>query len=259
MSVNNQTYTITLGDQAENHVGMQKIGQLADEGFNLDDLAKAQAWFDKHGGKAVIYELHQDNTDQDPAFVLVVKHGLDVILASKHKTSDHFFKEQAGLPKDDKAFMYGRVVNKHARHNLCFDDEAQEPDYEHGKGRIVAFKDVPLLKYVIDKIPAIIGEKGKGLVAEGNYYYDITKCGIGFHGDTERRKVVGIRVGASLPLHYQWFHEGKPIGERIIIPLDDGDVYFMSNKATGNDWKKKKIPTLRHATGAKKFITIADK
>jgi hypothetical protein len=257
MSVN-QTYTLTLGDQAENHVGMQKIGELAKEGFELQDLKKAQAWFDKRGGKAVIHELHQGNTEQDPAYVLVVKHGLDVILASKHKTSAHFFKEQAGLPKDDKALMYGRVVNKHARHNLCFAEDAQEPDYQNGKGRIVAFKDVPLLKYVIDKIPEIIGDKGDGLVAEGNYYYDVTKCGIGFHGDTERRKVVGIRVGASLPLHYQWFQEGKPIGERIIIPLDDGDVYFMSHKATGNDWKKKKIATLRHATGAKKFITIPE-
>jgi hypothetical protein len=30
----------------------------------------------------------------------------------------------------------------------------------------------------------------------------------------------------------------------------------MSEKAVGTDWKKKVIPTLRHATGAAKFTTI---
>ena len=29
----------------------------------------------------------------------------------------------------------------------------------------------------------------------------------------------------------------------------------MSEKATGNDWKKKNIYTLRHAAGSKKYIS----
>ena len=29
---------------------------------------------------------------------------------------------------------------------------------------------------------------------ESNYYYDINKTGIGYHGDSERRKVVVIRI-----------------------------------------------------------------
>jgi len=35
---NNQTITITFCDRAENHIGMQQIGSLADTGFSLDDL-----------------------------------------------------------------------------------------------------------------------------------------------------------------------------------------------------------------------------
>jgi hypothetical protein len=31
-------------------------------------------------------------------------------------------------------------------------------------------------------------------------------------------------------------------------------MYVMSEKAVGTDWKKKKIYTLRHATGASPFI-----
>jgi len=30
----------------------------------------------------------------------------------------------------------------------------------------------------------------------------------------------------------------------------------MSEKAVGTDWKKKTIPTLRHATGSDKFTTF---
>jgi len=87
------------------------------------------------------------------------------------------------------------------------------------------------------------------MFAELNYYYDIQKCGIGWHGDGERRLVVGLRIGASIPLHYQWFHHSKPVGERQIINLSHGDVYVMSQKAIGTDWLQKLVPTLRHATG----------
>jgi hypothetical protein len=256
MASRTQTFTITLGDQAENHVGMQKIGTLAEEGFEYEDLKRARDWFRARGGEADLYQLHSENPKFEPAYVMAAKKGLDVILAERKENSLDFFREQDVLPKDTKAKMYGRVVNKNARYNLCFNDTAQEPDYEEGKGRIIAFSQVPILKYVIDSMPEIIGEKGKGLVAEGNYYYDITKCGIGYHGDTERRKVVGIRVGASLPIYYQWFHNSEPVGSNLEIPLDDGDVYFMSSKATGNDWKKKSAYTLRHATGASKFINV---
>jgi hypothetical protein len=59
-------------------------------------------------------------------------------------------------------------------------------------------------------------------------------------------------------MHWQWFYQGKPIGDRIQIPLEAGDMYVMSEKAVGTDWKKKTIPTLRHATGCDKFTTISE-
>ena len=96
------------------------------------------------------------------------------------------------------------------------------------------------------------------MVAEGNYYYDSKKCGVGFHGDEQRRKVIGLRLstGGCPPLHFQWLLKKKPIGQRAIIKLDDGDFYVMSEKATGNDEKKTYIPTLKHATGSEKFTTL---
>ena len=57
-------------------------------------------------------------------------------------------------------------------------------------------------------------------------------------------------------MHYQWFLNSKPIGKRIKFELNDGDIYFMSKKAVGTDWKRKLIPTLRHAAGCKKYLSI---
>jgi hypothetical protein len=64
-------------------------------------------------------------------------------------------------------------------------------------------------------------EGSNELAAEGNYYYDSSKCGIGFHGDSERKKVIALRlsVGKCSPLHFQWFLMGKPVGKRHIIEL----------------------------------------
>jgi len=36
--------------------------------------------------------------------------------------------------------------------------------------------------------------------------------------------------------------------------LDDGDVYFMSEKAVGYDWKHSSIYSLRHAAGNEKLV-----
>lgn len=123
---------------------------------------------------------------------------------------------------------------------------------------VISFDDVPLLDEVRHALPYIFGEKADNLKVEGNYYYDITlrsQCGIGFHGDSERKIVVGVRVGASMTLRYRWYLRSEPISGNIDFILENGDIYAMSSKAVGTDWKKKRtIPTLRHAAGCKKFI-----
>jgi hypothetical protein len=169
------------------------------------------------------------------------------------------FQEQKNLDWDSQAKMYGRVVKKNARHNLCYGDYSQEPDYENGKGRIVSFDSIPCTEHIRKSMTKFFGEKGEGLNAEGNLYFDTSKCGIGFHGDAERKIVIAVRLGESIPLHYQWFYESKPVGKRVVLELNHGDIYIMSEKATGNDWKKKKCLTLRHAAGCKKFTTIVEK
>ncbi len=262
-----KTITITFGEIAENHAGMEKIGKEIAEGLNLADLQHVQRIFMGYGADVSIYRLNDllpDNVPNDieDAYFCIVKNGVNVLLSHSQNniyTADDVYKEQNSLTPDTKAKMRGREVNKLARHNLCFSNFDQEADIKNGKGTVVSWDKIPLTNHIRKCIGIVVGEKANDLEGEGNYYYDLKKCGIGFHGDGERKIVIAMRLGATFPLHYQWFHQSKPVGKRFVINVEHGDIYFMSFKATGNDWKKRSKYTLRHAAGAKKYTTIVDK
>ena len=259
--------TITFGDQAENHAGMEKLGGLVEkgQGFNIQDLKYIKTKMEEIGCGCELIDLELlnevENRDVRPedAYVLIIRDGVNKILQNcSDLTHENMLEEHISLNVDKHAWMRGRVVKKHARWNLCFDNESREPDYENKKGRIIGYDLIPVTKMLLNQIINYFGPKSINLKGEGNYYYDKSKCGIGFHGDSERRKVIGIRLGngESTPLHYQWFKNGEAIGKRIVLKLNGGDIYVMNEKAVGTDWKKRTIYTLRHATGCEKYTKI---
>jgi len=241
-----ETITVTFGDCGENHVGMQKIGKMSDKGLSVIDLMRIKTYFDDNGYETSTIDLSIPEIvdskigEKNEACILIIRNMV--------KNSEDIFTELKALSWDKHAFMYGRVVNKIARHNLCISDEPSEPDYNEKRGRIVAWRDVPLLYELKETLEKLTDVK---LIGEGNRYYDVKKCGIGFHGDSERRVVIGARFGCSMNLKYSWFYKSKTVGTPFEIILNNGDIYFMSDKATGNDWKKRNSYTLRHAAGYK--------
>jgi len=248
----NKVYTITFGDVAENHAKMQKIGTLHENGYSIENLQNIQ---EKMTGFGLQTEMVDLNAGFDQSFqqakVLIIRRGVQFILGEE---TTELIQENDNLTMDKKAKMKGKVVNKVARWNLCFADEDQEPNYEDGKGRVVAWEHIPK----IARIRQVISEWTEDVLLNGeaNYYYDISKCGIGFHGDGERKKVFAVRMGETMPLYFKWFQNSKPVGNPIELVLNDGDMYIMSEKAVGFDWLKKKIATLRHSTGCSKFTGI---
>lgn len=246
-----QTFTLTFCETAENHKGMQQIGKITNRGFSLEELEEIQIWFEANGIETELVHLNkylpedlQTLASIEDAYILICKNGLGVIV-----DPDELYEEHLNLEKDSKAFMYGRVVNKKARHNLCFADFSQEADYANKKGTVIHFNDVPITKMVRNTFSDILSEREEmhNLFCEGNYYYDKKKTYIGFHGDTERRLVIGARLGADFNIYYQWYHRSKPIGQTFIYTLSHGDMYFMSDKAVGYDWRSSSKYTLRHA------------
>ena len=236
------TITLTFGDVCENGPGMQKRGILRKEGLS-DELLRQIA---------KRYNAEYYNLGDREASILILRNGLETIFAQR---ACDFITEQNTLLPDKKALIRGRVVNKHARHNLCFDEDAQEADYAAGKGTVISFEQVPHLTTLKSKLEKVFECQPNSLKCEGNYYYDTQKCYIGFHGDAERKVVIGLRLQDAMPLVFQWYERFKAIGDQSEFILNSGDIYAMSFKATGHDWKRSSIKTLRHAAGWK-FIKV---
>lgn len=246
--MNLTTYTLTFGDCAENHVGMQKIGIPVNEGYTIDEVLEIYENFKNNGYNCIINDLSSHVPNSEKAVLLIIKNGL-----SFYVDPELLFNEHIKLKHDKKAFINGKVVNKLSRHNLCFGDFSQEPDYENKKGRIIKYNNVPFTNKLKNNLPLMFGKKSENLVLEANYYYNNKKCGIGYHGDTERKIVIGVRLGGDMPLVFQWYKNNNKIDKKIIINLEHGDIYLMSSKTVGNDWKNNKILTLRHAAGCNKY------
>ena len=122
------------------------------------------------------------------------------------------------------------------------------------KGTVYNFKDLDCLN-IIRKNLNNVGEAFNNMNAEGNWYYNMENCGIGFHGDVERKKVLGVRLGMkSMNLCFKWFQNSKSFGSMFETVLNPGDTYIMSEKACGSDWKRRSIKSIRHCCGGSKWM-----
>ncbi len=237
------TTTLTFCDVAETHAGMARIGTEARRGFSHADLLHMR---DCIGGDILQIpapESVSSHPDYQPGWILVARNGVNKLGFDTNEV----YAEQNSLEPDTKAKMRGRVVNKRARYNLCFGNEHVEQDLENGVGTVIAYDEVP----VLDSLRSSIEKMARvdNLMCEGNYYYDSAKCGISLHGDGERYMVVAVRLGDAMKLEYQWFIKSEPQGDLFSLTLGHGDMYVMSEKAVGKDWKRRIIPTLRHRAG----------
>ena len=270
------TVTLTFGDVAESHVGMQKIGKMAENGFSLSDIKKARKWFKERGCETLLIKLNNflpesvENSEEEnhlrdakeeqrfQAYVFVARDGLQYLI--NDSTGKDLLTEMLFYSWDTKVYNVKRrvVQNKNARYNLNFSDRHQVSDFRIGHGTTVAWGEVPILSELRGKISESFGQTAEGLKCEGNLYTDITKNnGIGRHGDSERRKVIGVRLGKRMNMHWTWFYNNRPRGYNASIFLNPGDVYCMSEKTVGTDWMAapKKRYTLRHCAGALKYTT----
>lgn len=242
------TTTLTFSGCVENHANNQMIGDKNKEGYTYSELETIYKNLKNIGKNVEFHDLRGPiGTEDLGACIFILRNGCEF--------ADELFEEQNKLEYDKKAFMKGRVVNKNARHNLCFADMDQNPEYESGKGTVVDFKHLPVTNKLRNTLPELFGNKAFNLYAEGNYYYDIKNTYIGPHGDSERKLVIGVRLGNSLPLYYQWYLRFQMIGDPFEFVLNHGDIYIMSEKAVGTDWKKSSILTLRHSAGLKDVLS----
>ena len=263
--------TLTLGDVGENHLHMQKIGKAATHGYSLEMMAFLKTRFETLGAVCIAENLNEalvgteHEGQADPAQVLIVQGGVNAILQDPEGANKLEREVDKDETMDSKIWSakHGGVVNKNARWNNCFGPKGQKANIAKKKGTIVAYNKVPLLKQIIDwfydaETEFYDKEEAVRMIAEGNYYYDET-CGIGAHGDAERWKAIGIRLGRPAPLGYRWRLRSKGVGKKVVFKFKHGDMYIMSEKAVGRFWKHRASLQLVHAAGAEKYMKQLDK
>lgn len=226
----------------------------------------------------------------DRPHILIVRDAVSALMNVEPaaQVADTLFDELVNLDWDTKAWMPRNskiIVNKHKRYNLNFGDEYHESDVVQGTkdvdplvhihqlklqgkkpmGTIMEWSSVPQLDALQSGLMTVLrglNKKFPELKGEGNYYFDKNKCYISFHGDTERRIVIAARFGFPMPIRYQWYYRNKAngdatsnvVGKPFMSIIGHGDMYFMSEKAVGTDWKYsppkgKGYLSLRHAAG----------
>ena len=133
--------TITFGDCSENHVGMEQIGHISETGYSGKDLDIISSSF---LGKEIeridlTRYLGNENYIGEKPELLIIRNAI--------QNHSQIFEELDNLEWDSKYFdtRRQRVLNKHARTNLCFSNYSQDADYENKKGTIVNYDNVPNL------------------------------------------------------------------------------------------------------------------
>lgn len=255
-----QRFSLTFGDAGENHIGMEMLGERLKEGegFKVEDLEGIMEVCKEKGYKCEMIDLDKDLDKELGAKVLIVREFY------KKKKIKKIFDELKGLEWDKKYFdrRRGKVLNKNARHNLVFmKGYEQKDDYEKGQGKVYDVDKLDLMKWVKSRVERYINKgidkvksksKKVDYIIEGNNYYSLDKTMIGFHGDSERRRVACVSVGGeNQPMAWWWFKNSKAQCDPHIVRLNSGDLYVMSEKAVGSDWRRKKVFTLRHSFGEK--------
>ena len=262
--------TYTWCECGENHHGNQQIGEIVEsgQGFNLDDLISAKTYAetnfdcktklidlkhiglrDENGDKLVITKVDKSTNkleviQAEDAYFLIIRNFIPSILKKYNLKMDDLMNEVM-LGKWDTKFWdteRHKVLNKHARKNNCIAEVGQEAKYEEGKGTIHSFESMPIMN-LLRGVFKNIGYKFDFQCSEGNLYVDggKKKNGIGWHGDSERRRVLAMRLGLnpSMPFYYKWQYKNTDIGKLMICKINAGDVMIMSEWAVGTEWKDK--------------------
>lgn len=259
MSKIRKTVTITFGDVAVHKYDSAKNGKLHDSGITFEDMHRISEDFP---GITEIYDLSEilegNRVEVKDAYIMILRNPFPDILESLEPimfndteagTDEGFL---CGLEWDKKMIHMGKLSNKHARYGLCFSREMNNDDYkienlpDWSEGTTYNINAIPPLSCLQN----CLEEMNLGnLQAEGNYYYDLDKCYIRFHRDKERKKVIGYRLGDSMPLHFKWFFEKDSISKMLTVDLHRGDMYMMTELACGFSKMNFTNIYLKHAAG----------
>lgn len=201
------------------------------------------------------------------AYVLLVRKIVPKILPE-----DTIFDELCSKRNDKKQFTRRGIMDMKSRWRLKVADKSQEPDYTtSGRGIVHSFEDMPCasaLRNFLLKVARTGGvdKMSSPLSAEAAIFHaqykpsqrKYVRCsGIGFHGD-ERKLIIGASVGDETILEFHAYRNRLFTGKPVTIQLGHGDMYFMSQAASGHDWTQNGYanPHYRYRVGFREWLDM---
>ena len=238
-----------------------RVGKMAEKGFSAQELRILCASLKEQGIDASIVDLVSEAVDKGTTsewlcdlmgdtVVLVIRNGANA-LTDDPAMADKMLEEHRGLEYDTTTLLRKKVCVARSRRNLHFADEGRPEDMANGQNTVVPWSSVPANAECRRVLTELL-ETADVASAVANYYPDPAKCGIGWHGDAERRQTIMVRLGAgsdTRPIHFLWCERGEAVAAPITINLAHGDVMVPCAKAVGTDYRTMTRPTVRHGTG----------
>lgn len=221
-------------------------------GFTEQDLINIANLFH---GKATIYKV-----PGGPNANVLVLRGINI-------NAQACFQEITAIPEayvDKHMWMYGKCKEKKSRVNSNYADIQQEGHMDHPdpKQRVPSLlpfgEHLAKVRDLLTRIGRLVEVDTKDLYGEVNHYLKSkTIQGIGEHMDKERNMVVGLCLGTKVRnLAFQAYQGVMPIGPKLVIDIQPGDMYFMDVNAKGTGSMMK--PHVKHhatgGTGSAKYL-----
>ena len=199
--------------------------------------------------------------DLPQACLLVIKNGISLLMEDDADAAK-LYPEQDRLRYDGKFFDKGKLKVKRAHKAMIFSAEGRKASDDYKQPTVTAFSEVPRLTHIRSALSTLLGPRTTDLEVDGTKYHTSfhekgddgklmkKKSNTGWHGDDKRKIVVGVCLGAAATLSFVWRLPGssKNFHDTLVtIPLHHGDIYVMSEKATGFDWKLTSLLRVLHS------------
>lgn len=243
-------YAITFGEVSILHVGGKQYGNgIKSSGFSISKLKSIKEKIGKFAEIIWISDkLPANLVNDNEACVLVIRQNEDFI---SKKYADELLNEQCNIDYDSQYWDNRRqkTLTKRARLNIVFGENEIDHSEDYKQCTVKSFNNIPRLQKFKSSLPTIFGSDAENLSAEGNHYHH-DKSYIGFHGDTERKIVICLSLGKTSTIRFSWRmpYSSEHSVEPTDIKINHGDIYIMSEKATGFDWKKRSKVRVVHST-----------
>lgn len=239
----NVSFSIMFEDKIEGYK-TETIGQTSQFGFSNQDLFNLKQSFPDNTELINLKEMLPPILHEFPdVYILVLKNHfgdlsndlLNVCVNPENSSNN----EITGICWDKFKVRTNKncdklLVQMKDKYRLIFNDLQDgykknfQPEYQ--TSTIYNYQRIPSLNQIKQYLDRVFNFNS---VIEGYCYYDINESFTPFHRDRDRRKLLLLRLGKSLPVNFRWYHGTIHCSAIFSLNLNHGDLLIMSDSVNG--------------------------